>query len=108
MATIDEFKAIDLRVGKILEVAELNDTRKPMYQLKVDLGELGIRTIIAGIRSYYTTDELLNSYIVVVANLDPKKVGAYISEGMLLAAQEGDNVQLIRPDKALAPGSKVG
>ncbi len=95
-------------VGKILEVAEINDTRKPMYQLKVDLGELGIKTIIAGVRNYYTAEELLNSYIVVVANLDPKKVGAYVSEGMLLAAQEGENVRLIRPDKALAPGSKVG
>lgn len=108
MVSIDEFKTIDLRVGKILEVAEINDTRKPMYQLKVDLGELGIKTIIAGVRNYYTAEELLNSYIVVVANLDPKKVGAYVSEGMLLAAQEGENVRLIRPDKALAPGSKVG
>jgi methionine--tRNA ligase beta chain len=97
-----------LRIGKILAVDELNDTRKPMYLLKVDLGELGIKTIVAGIRGYYSKEELIDSYIVVVANLDPKKVGAYVSEGMLLAAQEGENVRLVRPDKPLAPGSKVG
>ena len=108
MVSIDEFKAIDLRVGKILEVEELNATRKPMYLLKVDLGELGIRTIIAGIRSYYTREELLGSNIVVVANMEPKKIGDYVSEGMLLAAQDGENVRLVRPDMALAPGSKVG
>ena len=108
MVSINEFKALDLRIGKIVEVEELNDTRKPMYLLKVDLGELGVKTIVAGVRNYYAKEELLNSYIVVVANLEPKKVGAYLSEGMLLAAQEGENVRLVRPDKALAPGSKVG
>lgn len=108
MVSINEFAALDLRIGKILEVEELNTTRKPMYLLKVDLGELGVRTIIAGIRAYYAREELLGSYIVVVANLEPKKIGEYVSEGMLLAAQDGENVRLVRPDMALAPGSKVG
>jgi methionyl-tRNA synthetase len=95
-------------VGRILEVEELNATRKPMYLLKVDLGDLGVRTIIAGIRAYYAKEELLNTCIVVVANLEPKKIGEYVSEGMLLAAQDGEKVRLIRPDIALAPGSKIG
>ena len=108
MASIDEFKALDLRVGKILEVEELNTTRKPMYLLKVDLGELGVRTIIAGIRAHYTKEELMGTYIVVVANLEPKKIGEYVSEGMLLAAQDGEKIRLVRPDTAMTPGSRVG
>ena len=108
MVSLDEFKALDLRIGRIVEAEELNATRKPMYLLKVDLGELGVKTIIAGIRNYYTKEELLGTSIVVVANLEPKKIGDYLSEGMLLAAQEGESIRLIRPDKPLAPGSKVG
>jgi len=108
LVSINEFKALNLRVGKILEVADLDTTRKPMYLLKVDLGELGIRTIIAGIRAYYTKEELLGSSIVVVANLDPKKIGDHVSEGMLLAAQDGENIRLVRPDREMAPGSEVG
>lgn len=108
MVSFDEFRAVDLRVGRIVEAQELDTTRKPMFLLKVDLGELGIRQIIAGIRGYYTRDELLGKCIVVVANLDSKKIGEYVSEGMLLAAQDGETVRLVVPDQALSPGSRIG
>ena len=86
MANISELLDLNLRTGKIIEVEEAN-TKKPMYKLTVDLGELGKRSIMAGIKPYYDREALLNKTIIVVANLEPKKIGDYVSEGMLLAAE---------------------
>ncbi len=108
MVTIDEFAAIDLRVGRIIEVEDLEGARKPMYRLKVDLGaELGTRNLAAGLKNHYTRDEMLGRYVVVVANLAPKNIGKFVSEGMLLAADDGEKVSLLVPDRELKPGSRV-
>ncbi|MGC8652191.1 MAG: tRNA-binding protein [Candidatus Micrarchaeia archaeon] len=107
MVSIEEFSNIDLRVGKVLDVADHEGSRKPMYVLKVDLGELGVRTIVAGIKGVYEKEELEGSNIVVVANLDPKGVAGVVSEGMLLAAEDSEHVVLIRPDREIAPGSRI-
>jgi export-related chaperone CsaA len=107
MATIDEFALIELRVGRIIEVEDLETARKPMYKMKIDLGELGIRNIAAGLKSFYTKEELLNSLVIVVANLEPKSIAGFLSEGMILAADDGANVVVLRPDKDIAVGSRV-
>jgi methionyl-tRNA synthetase len=108
MVSIEEFGAIDLRVGKIIEVEDLEGARKPMYRLRVDLGEeLGIKNLAAGLKDYYTKEEMLNRYVVVVANLTPKNIGKFVSEGMLLAADDGEKVSLLAPDKELKLGSRV-
>lgn len=106
MATIDEFSNLDIRIGEVIEVVELN-SRKPMYGLKVDLGELGVKSIAAGIRDGYTKEELLHRKIVVVANLEPKKIGDFVSEGMLLAAEDGGALSILQPDKDIKKGTKV-
>jgi export-related chaperone CsaA len=107
MVTINEFAAIELRVGRIIEVEDLETARKPMYKLKVDLGELGIRNIAAGLKNYYAKEDLLNTLVIIVANLEPKSVAGFVSEGMILAADDGTDVVVLRPDKHMAPGSKV-
>ena len=107
MVTMDEFNAVGLRVGKIMEIEDLDTGRKPMYKLKVDLGELGVRTLVAGLRDYYSKEQLLDTLIIVVTGLEPKKVANTLSEGMLLAADDGTSVSVLRPDKGLAPGSLV-
>ena len=106
MANISELLDLNLRTGKIIEVEEAN-TKKPMYKLTVDLGELGKRSIIAGIKPYYDREALLNKTIIVVANLEPKKIGDYVSEGMLLAAESGDRILLLTVDGELPPGSAI-
>ncbi|MDE1868745.1 MAG: tRNA-binding protein [Candidatus Micrarchaeota archaeon] len=108
MASFDDFSKLDIRVGKIIEADDLEGARKPIYKLKVDLGELGIRSIAAGIKDRYTKEDLLNKLVVVVTNLDPKSIAGFISEGMLLAGEDGDILSLITPDKELKPGSKIG
>ena len=106
MANISELLDLNLRTGKIIEVEEAN-TKKPMYKLTVDLGELGKRSIMAGIKPYYDREALLNKTIIVVANLEPKKIGDYVSEGMLLAAESGHRVLLLTADGELPPGSAI-
>jgi export-related chaperone CsaA len=107
MVTIAEFGAVDLRVGRIIEVQDLEAARKPMYRTRIDLGELGIKNIAMGLKQYYTKEELTGKLVIVVCNLDPKNVAGFVSEGMVLAAQDGDKLSLVTPDKDLAPGSKV-
>jgi len=103
----DKFDAIDLRVAKILDVEVHPSTRKPMYKLTVDLGELGKRTIVAGIGAFYGIEDLIDKKIVVVANLAPRKIAGILSDGMLLAAEDELSVSLIVPDKNASPGSRI-
>lgn len=101
------FGALDLRVGRITEVRDHDGARKPMYVLRVDLGELGVRTIVAGIKAFYDKDTLVGKNIVIVSNLEQRKIAGVLSEGMLLAAEHGGDVVLLSPDRDIAPGSRI-
>jgi len=107
MVTIDEFTSMGLRIGRIVEVEDLDTARKAMYRLKIDLGALGTRYIVAGLKDHYPKEELLDTLVVVVSNLAPKSIAGALSEGMLLAAEDGVTISLIRPDKDLPPGSTI-
>ena len=105
--TYDKFDAVDLRVAEILNAEVHEGARKPMYKLTLDLGELGNRTIVAGIGAFYGREELIGKKIVVVANLAPRMIAGVMSDGMLLAAEDEINVSLIVPDKDATPGSRI-
>lgn len=107
MVSIEEFSAFDLRVGEIIGVEDLETARKPIYKLRVNLGDLGIKNIALGLKDYYSKEELVNKYVIVVSNINPKNVAGFVSEGMILAAQDGDSIALLTPDKSLTPGSRV-
>lgn len=108
MITFKEFQKIDIRIGKIVEV-ENAETRKPMFKMKIDFGELGVKQTVAGIKGFYTKEELLNKKIAAVVNLEPKMMGNALSECMVLAAVLGDDekVILLEPDKDIEIGAKV-
>jgi len=108
MISIDEFAKLDIRVGKIIEVEDA-ETRKPMYKIKVDFGPLGIKQAIAGIKHYYSKEELLNKKFIFVFNLEPKKIGNILSECMILAAtdENKDKVVILQPERDIEIGSKV-
>ncbi|AEC52430.1 methionyl-tRNA synthetase [Pyrococcus sp. NA2] len=101
----EEFAKLDLRVGKIIEVKDHPNADK-LYVVKVDLGD-EVRTLVAGLKKYYTKEELLNRYVIVVANLEPKKLRGIESQGMLLAADDGEKVALLMPDKDVKLGAKI-
>jgi methionine--tRNA ligase beta chain len=105
MIPFAEFQKLDLRVAKVLSV-ENHPNADKLYVLKIDLGGTE-RQIVAGLRAYYTPEQLLGSTIVVVANLEPAVLRGVESQGMLLAAQDGPKVLVLRPDGEAAPGSRV-
>ncbi|WP_297499958.1 methionine--tRNA ligase [Thermococcus sp.] len=103
--SFDDFAKLDLRVGKVIEVEDHPNADK-LYVVKVDLGD-EVRTLVAGLKKYYSKDELLNRYVVIVANLQPKKLRGVESQGMLLAADDGKNVALLMPDKEVKLGARI-
>jgi methionyl-tRNA synthetase len=104
--TIDEFKRIELRVGKVIDVQDHPNADK-LYILKVDVGG-EIRQIVSGIKPWYKKEDLLNKKIVIVYNLQPKVFRGVESQGMLLAAEDGNgNLSLITVDKDIKEGSIV-
>jgi methionyl-tRNA synthetase len=100
-----DFKKLDLRIGLVQNVEEVENADK-LYKLTVDGGDT-TRTLVAGLAPYYDQEELLNKKILFLANLEPKKLRGVLSEGMLLAAVDGDKVSVLGPDKDISPGSKV-
>jgi methionyl-tRNA synthetase len=105
--SIDDFGKVDLRVARI-EAAEFVDGADKLLKLGVDLGELGRRTIFAGIRSAYEPATLVGRLTVVVANLAPRKMRFGTSEGMVLAAGPGGkDIFVLSPDAGATPGMKV-
>ncbi|MGC8587107.1 MAG: tRNA-binding protein [Candidatus Micrarchaeia archaeon] len=107
MASIEEFNKIELRIGKIVNVDDHPTARKPMYVLRLSFGELGERTVVAGIKGRYSKDELAGKKIVCVFNLEPKAVAGIESNGMLLAAEDGNTLALLTVDKDVKEGSLV-
>jgi methionyl-tRNA synthetase len=107
MISIDDFLRIDLRVAKILN-AELIAGADKLLKLRVDVGELGVREIFAGIRAAYDPASLVGRLIVVVANLEARKMRFGVSEGMMLAAGPGGtDIFALSPDSGATPGMRV-
>lgn len=106
MIPFAEFKKIDLRAAKVVAVEEHPNADK-LYVLKIDLGDQGQRQLVAGLKGYYTAQQLLGKTIVVVTNLEPAALRGVESQGMLLACQDGDKVMVLQPDGEAAPGSPV-
>jgi len=104
----ETFSQLDIRVGRVLEVEEMPQARKPMYKLKIDIGEGTPRQCVAGIKGSYTREQLTGKTVVAVVNLQPKSVAGVISECMLLAAFDDGGASLLSPDKELPLGTKVG
>jgi methionyl-tRNA synthetase len=107
LISIDEFLAVDLRIAKVLE-ADLIAGADKLLKLRLDVGELGERQIFAGIRAAYDPKTLVGRLIVVVANLEPRKMRFGTSEGMLLAAGPGGkDIFVLGPDSGAVPGMRV-
>jgi methionine--tRNA ligase beta chain len=104
-----DWEKLDLRVGKIIEVEDIEGADK-LWKLKVDLGEeLGERTVCAGIKQHYSKKELKGKKIILFANLAPRKLKGIESQGMILAAVSDDESKVIvlSPEKDIDVGSKV-
>ncbi len=98
------FSKIDLRVATVLAAKKVPKSKK-LLQLKVDCGEK--RSVIAGIAASYTPDDLIGKQIILVANLKPAKIMGHLSQGMLIAAIDGDISTVAAPDQPMKPGTAL-
>ncbi len=104
--SIEDFSKIDLRVAKVLNAEEVPEAEK-LIKLTVDVGGEH-RTIFAGIKAAYQPEELIGKFVVIVANLQPRKMRFGLSEGMLLATGPGGkDVWVIEPHEGVEPGMRV-
>ena len=101
--TIDEFSKIHLRVVKILSAEKVPETDK-LLKLRVDLGSEE-REIVSGISQHYTPEQLIGKTVVMVVNLKPTKIRGILSQGMVLAASQGDQLKLLGVDMPV--GSQI-
>ena len=105
MISIGEFRGIELKVATIKK-AEPHPNADKLLVLQVDLGSEE-RQIVAGIRGHYAPEELIGKQVVVVANLETAKLRGLESQGMVLAASDGDRIVILTPEKSVGAGAKV-
>lgn len=102
-----DFLKLDLRVGKVIS-AQIPDWSQKLLELKVDLGPtLGQKSIMAGLKEWYEPSQLEGNHYLFVANLEEKKMGPAVSQGMILAADDGQQALLLPVSKEIKPGTVV-
>ncbi len=102
-----DFAKLDIRVGKVLLAEPIKKSDK-LLRVEVDIGEEKPRQLVAGMASYYTPKELVGKYVIVLTNLKPAKLCGVESQGMMLAADDCENiVAALMPDKEIKPGSRI-
>lgn len=109
MATFEDFEKLDVRVGKIIEVEDFPEARKPSYKLKIDFGnEIGIKKSCAQLPQNYSKDDLKDKLIMAVVNFPPRQIGPAVSEVLTLGVPDKDgNCILITPDKNVPIGGNL-
>jgi len=103
---IDQFFQTSLKVGTVVQAEEVPKSKK-LLLLQVDVGEEAPRQVVAGIKEWYSAEELLGTQVCVVANLKPAKLMGLKSEGMLLAAKDENGLCMIRPEKPKTAGTPI-
>ncbi|MDQ1325483.1 MAG: methionyl-tRNA synthetase [Campylobacterota bacterium] len=104
---IDQFFQASLKVGTVIEAEEVPKSSK-LLLLQVDIGEENPRQVVAGIKEWYSAEDILGTQVCMVANLKPAKLMGLKSEGMLLAAKDSEGLSLIRPEKPKTAGTPIG
>jgi tRNA-binding protein len=109
MIDVDQFMAVDMRVGRVLAVEAFPEARKPAWKLTIDFGpELGTRRSSAQI-THYAREELQDTLVVAVVNFPPRQIGPFMSEVLVLGALDPERgVVLLRPDRGAEPGARIG
>lgn len=104
MATYDDFQKLDIRVGKITDVEDFPEARKPSYKLTIDFGsEVGVKRSSAQLVKHYTKDELMGKLVLGVVNFPPRQIGPFMSEVLTLGVPDENNECIvIVPDKSEA------
>ena len=108
MITYEDFKKVDMRIGKILEVEDFPEARKPAYKLKIDFGEeIGTKLSSAQITEFYSKEQLEDKFIIAVVNFPPKSIAGFKSEVLVLGVDSSEGIVLIEPESEVELGKRV-
>ncbi len=105
-----EFQRVDIRVGRIVEVTDFPEARKPAYKLRIDFGgTIGVKKSSAQATKHYPKEALLNRLVVAVVNFPPKQIGPFMSEVLTLGVPDadGDGVVLLTPEREVPIGGRM-
>jgi tRNA-binding protein len=108
-ASFEDFLKVDIRVGKIVEVSEFPEARKPAWKLKIDFGDkIGIKKSSAQIVANYAAEDLLGKQVMAVVNFPPRQIGPFMSEVLTLGFEDAEgNVVLGAIDKEVPIGGRL-
>ena len=106
---MEDFEALDIRVGTIIDVQPFPKARKPAWKLAIDFGpELGVKRSSAQITVHYRVEDLLGRQVLAVINFAPRQIGPFISEVLTLGTPDADGaVVLLGPDKPVPNGGRM-
>lgn len=105
MVTYDDFKKLDFKTAKIVDVKDHSSADR-LYVVEIDLGSEK-RQVVAGIKNHYSPDELIGKNVVVVTNLEPATIRGVESKAMLLAASDDNTMAVLTLDRDMPPGSSI-
>jgi len=110
MPSADDFFAIDVRVGTVIEAANFPEARKPSLRLAIDFGaELGVRRSSAQLTVHYRPEELIGRQVVAVVNIGTRRIAGFTSEVLVLGAMPTETeVVLLGVDRPVANGTRIG
>ena len=104
----DDFAKVDVRVGRIVEVLDFPEARRPAWRLRIDFGDqLGVKSSSAQITNY-RREELLDRLVLAVVNFPPRQIGPVRSEVLTLGTYRGEDVLLVAPESGAQPGDRLG
>lgn len=107
MINYDDFQKLEIKIGTIKKAEKIEKSDK-LIKLSVDLGEEEPQTIVAGIGQKYSVDDLIGKQIPILTNLEPRELFGVISNGMILAAHDSEDLPvLMHPDKKIESGNKI-
>ncbi len=106
MIRIEQFKQLDLRVGKVIEIKD-HPSADQLYILLVNIGGKEPLSLVAGLKGHYLASDLLGKEIIVIINLEPAVIRGVESQGMLLAAEFKGKVTVLTPDQTINVGAKI-
>jgi tRNA-binding protein len=109
MATIEDFEALDIRVGRIVDAKAFSEAKKPAYRLWIDFGDpLGTKQSSAQITVHYKLDQLIGKQVLAVVNFPPRKIGPFMSEVLTLGVPDEDGaVVLLKPEFQVPNGGRM-
>jgi methionyl-tRNA synthetase len=102
----EDFHKLDLRVGRIAKVESVPKSSN-LVKLLIDIGGGEMKQAVAGIAKYYEPKQLEGRHVAIIVNLQPRRIFGLESQVMILAAQDGDVVSVLQPDRTVKPGSKI-